>query len=578
MSLWRRILTRPSLGGQTSPQGYCLGTPVSFKYIDYLKSVISDPEASPEQRGAALDELKRREEIRTTVHFLTLTAFLGLIVVIIAQWLAGTIGDTDHDRTTHLLPPAVTQPAPPATESHPATETQPQTNIQPTTMVAATETVVESITSDLSQTPAWLHAFARALVAGLWALAWFVSGILLGFLFGIPKIQQAEHPSSQTAVTPSTPSPDYRQQINTNLEQISDWLTKIIVGLGLVQLRQLPGYLALLANYMTDPNCGVACPPFAATIIIAFVILGFLTGYLLTRMFLAAAFARADQVTPSSGLFKKKIDLVLSKHAGPADTDQLPGVGAGSSPASTDPAIQAAVWSIVASPRMANEPFEQRWARAKAKILESRFPEAAAEYADLVRNTPANLRLRLDYAWALFKKAQAWSPELQAQVDAAFNLNPARGSDDRKALFESLTFYSLYRPPEGYLDAIRFGEQYVQEPGNISSATVWTNLACAYGQKSKTVIETTERSRIRGLALDAVKHAVTLAPAVAKVLQAELLGRDPQENDLAVFATDPEFRAAVLLGPTDQTESMGPIYQADAPQPTSPPKGEAEPS
>ncbi len=65
----------------------------------------------------------------------------------------------------------------------------------------------------------------------LWALAYCAAGFLVGFLFGIPRVLQGED------VLPGQ-QPEYRQRVNTNLEQISDWLTKIIVGLGLVELRQ----------------------------------------------------------------------------------------------------------------------------------------------------------------------------------------------------------------------------------------------------------------------------------------------------------------------------------------------------
>ncbi len=52
--------------------------------------------------------------------------------------------------------------------------------------------------------------------------AW-LAGTVLGFLFGVPRVRAAEPVSDadipQTSVVP-----------NTNLEQISDWLTKIIVA------------------------------------------------------------------------------------------------------------------------------------------------------------------------------------------------------------------------------------------------------------------------------------------------------------------------------------------------------------
>src|SRR5689334_2047890 len=60
-------------------------------------------------------------------------------------------------------------------------------------------------------------------------------GVLLGFLFGIPKTLRRN--PDPTAGGPLAEG-DY--QPNTNLEEISDWLTKLIVGIGLVELRRIP--------------------------------------------------------------------------------------------------------------------------------------------------------------------------------------------------------------------------------------------------------------------------------------------------------------------------------------------------
>jgi hypothetical protein len=56
-------------------------------------------------------------------------------------------------------------------------------------------------------------------------------GSFLGFIFGIPSILQ---------------DPEARFKYNDNLVQVSDWLTKIIVGVGLTQLYQIPHFVKLL--------------------------------------------------------------------------------------------------------------------------------------------------------------------------------------------------------------------------------------------------------------------------------------------------------------------------------------------
>jgi hypothetical protein len=114
-----------------------------------------------------------------------------------------------------------------------------------------------------------LHAGAQgrgflttASVGLLVAGAGLILGGLIGFLFGIPRSLQSEHPQQPAKSKdgadgkddaarkdPQGREPD-RYGANTNLEQISDWLTKILVGVGLTQLTRLPEGLSSTANYV----------------------------------------------------------------------------------------------------------------------------------------------------------------------------------------------------------------------------------------------------------------------------------------------------------------------------------------
>jgi hypothetical protein len=143
------------------------------------------------------------------------------------------------------------------------------------------------------------RSLANISTALLWALACFASGAAAGFLFGIPKILQRSDSTSSKAGEESS----YYQQVNTNLVEISDWLTKIIVGLGLYNLRNIPPYVGRAANTlamsMGDVKDHLA---FSEALIICFFVVGFLFGYLSTRLFLAGAFLRADK--RSSGILQ----------------------------------------------------------------------------------------------------------------------------------------------------------------------------------------------------------------------------------------------------------------------------------
>jgi hypothetical protein len=134
------------------------------------------------------------------------------------------------------------------------------------------------------------------LLAGAFGLL----GGLIGFLFGIPRSLQAPEgvppgPAAPGSAAGSAREPAITYHPNTNLEQISDWLTKILVGVGLTQLTALPRYLKVLAAYLA-PGFGPIEHPELLAIAIAlyFSISGFLFGYLWTRLFLGGALREAD--------------------------------------------------------------------------------------------------------------------------------------------------------------------------------------------------------------------------------------------------------------------------------------------
>ena len=122
---------------------------------------------------------------------------------------------------------------------------------------------------------------------------WAVGGFF-GLLFGIPKLlEQPKDPNAADGAV--TLESAYRA--NTNLTEISDWLTKIIVGVSLIQLGSIRQQLAVLVNAIA-PGFGTspAAVPFAAGLLAVTGVAGFLTGYLLARIYLPRAFNEADVI------------------------------------------------------------------------------------------------------------------------------------------------------------------------------------------------------------------------------------------------------------------------------------------
>lgn len=110
----------------------------------------------------------------------------------------------------------------------------------------------------------------------------FIFGVLLGYLFGLRPTDNSEKLTGQS----SLPHP------NTNLAEIADWLTKIILGAGLVQLTNMPRPIWAFAQKMAlgaVQGDKVGQPWEAPNPAVALAIMGFfsscglLYGYLWTR-------------------------------------------------------------------------------------------------------------------------------------------------------------------------------------------------------------------------------------------------------------------------------------------------------
>jgi hypothetical protein len=121
---------------------------------------------------------------------------------------------------------------------------------------------------------------ARAIGYGvLVAGASFMSGLLMGYLFGLRPTGN----SKQSAGESSNLHP------RTNLAEIADWLTKLILGAGLVQLTSLPHPIWKLAKAIAlgvigeDRKIEQPNPPMALAIMGFFSTCGLLYGYLWTR-------------------------------------------------------------------------------------------------------------------------------------------------------------------------------------------------------------------------------------------------------------------------------------------------------
>lgn len=171
----------------------------------------------------------------------------------------------------------------------------------------------------LSHTSGWSAALG---IGSLIFLASFAVGSFLGFLFGVPRVLSKENangsgiPNDESSssesgrsnlITNKTTASARFLQSNTNLERISDWLTTLLVGAGLVEVHRLNDGLILFRNFLrenakvfpadsvTQLSTAGSIPAVGPLILIFGVAAGFLFMYLNTRLVLIRLFQSIER-------------------------------------------------------------------------------------------------------------------------------------------------------------------------------------------------------------------------------------------------------------------------------------------
>ena len=171
-------------------------------------------------------------------------------------------------------------------------------------LTAWSSTILDASNNTAPNPDAWkyvVHALGTfLLISG----AAFLSGALLGFLFGFPRTSEKSENSSTVRL---------KYQHNKNIEQISDWVIKMLIGIGLSQMTNVPHLLLYYASRLTSSISTLGGSSGAASItvclILFFLACGFVEGYLATRLLLPSELVEADKIsddltTPPNQLFE----------------------------------------------------------------------------------------------------------------------------------------------------------------------------------------------------------------------------------------------------------------------------------
>ena len=356
----------------------------------------------------------------------------------------------------------------------------------------------------------------------LMASACTVSGWLLGLLFGIPRSlarpSSTVAPSAQdNAAGADVSKRNATSRANTNLEDISDWLTKTIVGVGLTQLYTIPKFLGDLARDADQYGFHWQSAGHLLTLLIVFYFApgGFWLGYVGTRTMLAQLFDATDKSLNADEVQKA------------ASPKNLQASEQGIRPPDASLAAIDQVLLRLPLQSLNSLPEIVAWAAAKARSGDLETAKVVLE--NTLRDNPSNKDIKQQLATvytALGKHSDAAKLLTDSSPTPTAVLN---------ALYEDA--------PGGFLKAIAIGEELKKDAAFRSDPNMHVWLACAYAQMygylQRTQRPQVERDAAKEGVLSESRAAITLLPAAKGWLHA--YWKPPEgsiDNDLAVFPPD----------------------------------------
>ena len=168
-------------------------------------------------------------------------------------------------------------------------------------------------------------------LAGMIAAGAVMSGGVIGFLFALPRSITVAIPVGGTAPVKELRGITIRP--NTNLEEVSDWVAKIIVGLTLTQLNRIPGaasrFFHALGRSLGGSSRNIT---FVGSLVIFCSIVGFLMSWLSTRMFVGRWMAASDWPLEAAAAEAarhrdKQMEHAIAHARGGTVTDESPPAG-----------------------------------------------------------------------------------------------------------------------------------------------------------------------------------------------------------------------------------------------------------
>jgi hypothetical protein len=362
------------------------------------------------------------------------------------------------------------------------------------------------------------------------AMAAVAIGAFVGFLFGLPRTLTSgeargearsdaalaasqDGPEANATLTasrlgPSGPAPGVA--VNTNLEQISDWLTKIIVGVGLTKLESVPGALDRFGSNV-EQYFGYGGKVFGIGGGLFFLIAGFFLSYVGTRVKLSLVFVgsqRDNTRTADSGA-KETAQTALSRETSAVDSSSL-------AMQPSDDLQKADLEMLKRSLADLKTP-EERAAYANAAARQGKRELAVDIMTDLVKERPHDQKILSDYAGVLALLGDSRVDDVLSTIRTT---TPAAEPEAQDKVNIAILRNGLY--DGGFEASIDAGEALLQRP--IAEHDPWIPvwLASAYGQKHRALKESggspKDISDARDRVVQEVERALSVQPGMKNLL------------------------------------------------------------
>jgi hypothetical protein len=304
---------------------------------------------------------------------------------------------------------------------------------------------------------------------------------------------------------------------------------------------------------------------FAFCLLVYFTTLGFISGYLMTRLFLTMAISRAEREADEF-IGSQSVDRILGVEMGEV-REQMP------------PSLQKDVAAIAKRQLSDVEKPDDVWLWAKSKLLNNEVDESLRGFEKAIEmgGLRRDAKFLVEYSLALLRSTEAEPSEQRRETPnfakAGVLLEEARTlasnveAAGRRSIYKAVTYYYLYcAPPRGFVKARQAAEEYIRDQSNPPSPSIFINLACALGQQVRWLrsdhpatdlaiqlgVQPENEHALATRALIAIENAVRLDRNRIPFLRTLLVRNhpervDPGENDLEAFADNPAFRRALFI-------------------------------